>query len=106
MSETRERVKTRADVLRVLRAHEAELRAMGIERLDLFGSFARDEAGPDSDVDLYAQFGVGVPMAASRYFVRQYAIEDIVGRPIDLHSGSFDNPYFYRSFSRDALRVL
>jgi uncharacterized protein len=36
-----------------LRAHEGELRQLGVQRLFLFGSTARDEAGPESDVDLF-----------------------------------------------------
>jgi uncharacterized protein len=44
---------TRDEALRRLRAHEAEFRAAGVAALYLFGSTARDEAGPDSDVDLF-----------------------------------------------------
>jgi predicted nucleotidyltransferase len=33
-------------------AHEAELRALGVERLWLFGSLARGDAGPGSDADV------------------------------------------------------
>jgi predicted nucleotidyltransferase len=40
------------DILRVIRRHEPELKAVGIERLRLFGSVARDEHTPQSDVDL------------------------------------------------------
>ena len=36
-----------------LRAHEAELRRLGVQHLYLFGSTARDEAGANSDVDLF-----------------------------------------------------
>jgi len=36
-----------------LRAHEAELRRLGVQHLYLFGSTARGEARPDSDVDLF-----------------------------------------------------
>ena len=42
-----------------LRQHEAELRRLGVERLFLFGSTARGEAGPDSDVDLFFDHPVG-----------------------------------------------
>lgn len=42
----------RDEALSIIRAHEAELRAMGVESLELFGSVARDEAGPESDVDV------------------------------------------------------
>jgi uncharacterized protein len=36
-----------------LKEHEAELRRLGVQSLYLFGSTARDEAGPESDVDLF-----------------------------------------------------
>jgi uncharacterized protein len=39
-------------VVQTLRAHELELRAAGIVHLRLFGSVARGEASPYSDVDL------------------------------------------------------
>jgi uncharacterized protein len=43
----------REDVIARLKEHEAELRRLGVEHLYLFGSTARDEAGDDSDVDLF-----------------------------------------------------
>jgi uncharacterized protein len=43
----------RKDAIARLKGHEAELRALGVDRLYLFGSTARDEAGEDSDVDLF-----------------------------------------------------
>ena len=36
-----------------LKAHQAELRRLGVQHLWLFGSTARGEARPDSDVDLF-----------------------------------------------------
>ncbi len=49
-------VRTRSDVLARLREAETEIRELGVRRLALFGSFARSEAGPDSDVDLLVEF--------------------------------------------------
>jgi predicted nucleotidyltransferase len=43
----------RDDAIQKLRQHEAELKQLGVEHLFLFGSTAREEAGPDSDVDLF-----------------------------------------------------
>ena len=43
----------RAEAIAKLREHEAELKKLGVERLYIFGSTARDEAKPDSDVDLF-----------------------------------------------------
>ena len=36
-----------------LRQHETALKQLGVDRLYLFGSTARDEARDDSDVDLF-----------------------------------------------------
>jgi predicted nucleotidyltransferase len=47
----------RDQVIAKLRGHEAELRAVGVVRLSLFGSTARGDQRPDSDVDLLAAFG-------------------------------------------------
>lgn len=42
----------RDDAIRILREHASEIRAEEVTRLALFGSTARDQARPDSDVDL------------------------------------------------------
>ena len=46
----------RHEALGILTAHQDELAAFGLRRLALFGSVARDEAGPDSDVDVLVEF--------------------------------------------------
>jgi uncharacterized protein len=76
---------TREDVLDILRAAEPDLRAFGIGRLSLFGSFARDEAGPDSDVDLvYAWDGGGSARvdAFEAYFDALSLLEALLARPV------------------------
>jgi predicted nucleotidyltransferase len=42
----------REQVLARLRDHAAELRRRGVPHAALFGSMARGEAGPDSDIDI------------------------------------------------------
>jgi predicted nucleotidyltransferase len=49
----------RDDAITKLRAHEAELRQLGVEHLYLFGSTARGEAREDSDVDLFFDYERG-----------------------------------------------
>src|SRR5215831_12831663 len=47
----------RDDALIILAEHRARLRRQfGVASLALFGSVARDEAGPESDVDLLVEF--------------------------------------------------
>ena len=50
---------TRADAITRLKAHEAELKELGVLHLYLFGSTARGEAREDSDVDLFFDYERG-----------------------------------------------
>lgn len=54
----------------------------GYTRLAVFGSVARGEAGPDSDIDLIVQAPEGT---SSFVFVRfQRMLEEVLGRTVDL----------------------
>ena len=69
-------------VATILREHQAELHRWDIASLAVFGSVARGEAGPDSDVDLLVDFGRPVGLF---HFVRlQRRLEEILGRRVDL----------------------
>jgi uncharacterized protein len=48
----------------------------------LFGSVARNEAGPDSDVDLLID--MEPPYTFDRYIQVKFFIEDLLDRPVDL----------------------
>jgi predicted nucleotidyltransferase len=51
----------RAQVIDRLKSAELQIRAHGIAALYLFGSYARDEARPDSDVDVFVDKVPGRP---------------------------------------------
>ena len=73
----------RDEVLRVLRTHKATLsERFGVTELALFGSFARDRARDDSDVDILVRFGK--PATSDAYFGTQFYLEDLLGHPVDL----------------------
>ena len=52
MPDTTTNLLTCNDALRILRAHEGEMRARDVVGAALFGSAARGEAGPESDIDI------------------------------------------------------
>jgi predicted nucleotidyltransferase len=72
----------RDQALHLLTEHHREIAAFGVTSLRLFGSVARDQARPDSDVDLLVEFAHPVGLFA---FIRlRRYLEDILGRPVDL----------------------
>ena len=74
---------SRDEVLALLRAHKQVLeRRFGIVDLALFGSYARDSATADSDIDILVRFDG--PATLKRYFGAQFYIEDLLGRSVDL----------------------
>jgi predicted nucleotidyltransferase len=72
----------RDEALRILREHKAELDAMDVRSLSVFGSVARDEAGPESDVDLLVEFAR--PVGYFHFFGVQEQLETWLKRRVDL----------------------
>lgn len=73
----------RSQALDLLTRIKPELeQRFGVVRLALFGSTARDEARPDSDVDIVVAFDG--PATSQRYFGVQFSLEDALGCPVDL----------------------
>jgi predicted nucleotidyltransferase len=58
-------------------------RQYGIVRLEVFGSIARGEAGPDSDVDLLYELRPDRVLGWDIVDVEE-AFEQVLGRPVDL----------------------
>ena len=73
----------RDEVLETLRKHKQVLRErFDVTGLALYGSFARNQATPESDVDVLVKFAV--PPNWRRYFGAQAYLEDLFRRPVDL----------------------
>ena len=52
-------IKTKQDIFNVLDQNRSRLRALGVRRIGLFGSFVRGEQRLDSDIDLLVEFEPG-----------------------------------------------
>lgn len=52
-------IKTKQDIINVLDQNQSRLRALGVKRIGLFGSFVRGEQRLDSDIDLLVEFEPG-----------------------------------------------
>jgi hypothetical protein len=77
------RTMLRRDALEILRRERPKVRErFGVNRLALFGSVARDEAEPDSDVDLLVEFDGSTTL--DRYMGLKFHLEDALGVRVDL----------------------
>jgi hypothetical protein len=93
----------RDDVMRILRAHAAELVQRGVLSLLLFGSVARDEARPDSDVDLLVE--LDRPSSFDRFMELKLYLEDLLQRRVDLVSARALRAALRPVVEREAVRV-
>jgi hypothetical protein len=85
----------RDHVIATLRAHEANLHRAGVARLYLFGSVARQEARPDSDVDLFFDTDNV-----------QEQVKDILGAETDVMTRASLHPMLRPRIEAEALRVF
>jgi hypothetical protein len=71
------------DPLALIEQHAQELHKLGARRVGVFGSFARNQATPESDVDVYVEFFEGMK-TYDNFFAIYELLRELFGRPIDL----------------------
>ena len=75
--------------------------SLKVKRLDIFGSAATDDFGPDSDVDVVVQFERDGTDLFDRYFELKEGLERLFGRYVDIVTEeSVKNPYFKQGIER------
>ena len=96
-----ETVPRREDILRALRESRSLLDSFGVGRVSLFGSFARDEAGGESDVDLLVEFQRPIRLFA---FARlQRLLGERMGRRVELVTPDALKPQLRDQILREAV---
>jgi predicted nucleotidyltransferase len=97
----------RERVLRILRAREPELRARGVARLRLFGSMARGEAGPESDIDLVAEIDRSVKFSLIDHVGLEQDLTDLLGRAVEISTAPWKmRPRMRARVEADAIEVF
>ena len=96
---------TRQQTVAVLMASEAEIRALGVARLALFGSVLRNQARSDSDVDLLVQFVPGAK-TYDRFLALSNLLERRLGRPVELVTTEALSPFIGPRILAEAQDVL
>jgi predicted nucleotidyltransferase len=80
-------------------------RRYGIQELALFGSVLRDDFTPDSDVDLLCTL---LPTSSARgmeWIRLMLALEDLLGRPVDLVKPDLLDPQIRDAVLREAKTI-
>src|SRR5215469_10649237 len=95
----------RDDAITKLRAHETELRQLGVEHLYLFGSTARGEAREDSDVDLFFDHPEGSLGLYQLMDVKDTAAR-ILGRKTEIMTRRSLHPVLRERIEASALQVF
>ena len=78
-------------------------RQNNVRKLSVFGSFARGEDRPDSDVDMLVEFSA--PKSLFDLVALETQLSELLGRKVDLLTEQSVSPYIRNSIRRD-LRVL
>lgn len=98
-------MRTLEEVRDILSQHKEELRArFGVRRLGIFGSYARGENSPVSDVDILVE--VEHPVGWEIVDLHRY-LEDLLGLKVDLVTpGALRRkPLLWRSVQEDLVYV-
>lgn len=95
---------TRAEAVDILSRHRLDLQSrFAVESLALFGSVARDDAAPGSDVDLLVSFRR--PPGFDGYMALKWRLEELLGCRVDLVMDGALRPEARPIVEAEAVRV-
>lgn len=95
----------RDDIIAALRRALPDLRRRyGLSQIGLYGSVSRDEARPDSDVDLIVAFEPQARVGL-RYFELEEELAALLGRPVQLATLERMNSFIRAQAERDLIDV-
>ncbi len=94
----------RAEVIARVAACRGEIvEQFGVRSLSLFGSVARDQAGPESDVDVLVEFEG--PTTFDAHMGLLLYLEDLLGRRVDLVTAKGLKPRLRPLIHEELVRV-
>ena len=95
----------RDDAIAKLKASEDAVRALGATSLYLYGSTARDEAGPESDVDVFVEYVSG-RFTLFELSGLKLLLEERLDTPTDVTTRNGLNPYLRKRIEHDAIQIF
>ena len=86
-----------------MREHRQEIQEFKIEKMSIFGSVARDEETPESDIDILIKFEGAA--SYDRYMDLKFFLEDLLGRKVDLVTEDAMRAEIRAYVEKDLIRV-
>jgi hypothetical protein len=96
----------RDEVIARLREVEPAIRARGAQALYLFGSHARDEAGTESDVDVFIDKDRSRPFGFDEFMDIYFLLRERLGDKLDYGTREGLSPALRVEIEREAIRVF
>jgi predicted nucleotidyltransferase len=93
----------RDDVIAKLKENEAALRAQGVRHAALFGSCARGDDRPDSDIDIMIDIAPDAPVGLFEYIAITQYLADLFPVRVDVANRSSLKPFVRPSAEREAV---
>ncbi len=94
---------TRDSIIEKLKSAEVALRARGVDHAALFGSVARGEAGPASDIDIMVDIAPDAELDMFAYVGIVHMIEDLFAGPVDVSDRAALKSFVRPGAERDAV---
>src|SRR5437870_5317288 len=93
-------------VLETLRAHESDLRRLGVAHAAVFGSVARGEAGAESDIDVMVDLDENRPMGIFEYARMKLYINELLEGPSEVVNRRTLKPLLRANILHDAVHAF
>jgi predicted nucleotidyltransferase len=93
----------RDEIISQLKACEADLRARGVAHAALFGSVARGDDRPDSDIDIMVEIAPDANIGVYQYVGIIHYLEDLFPARVDVANRTHLKPYIRPTAERDAI---
>ena len=83
---------TKIDIISALQKNREKIKAYGVKKLGLFGSFVRGEQRLDSDIDLLVEFQAD-QKTFDNFIQLSFFLEDLLNQQVELVTPESLSPY-------------